>query len=146
MKPDFEDAAFRLGFLQLQRGEFASAVDSFETCLKKRKDWVEALLNLGLACWKFEDLDAATETFNRVLALQPKNIDALRALIAIAIERKDHKRAWDLLQKLNALGDRSRRAVLQPRSAAASRPAKTNSPPNATRSRSTRSRISRKRC
>jgi len=91
----------------LQRGEFASAVDSFETCLKKRKDWPEALLNLGLACWKFEDLDAATETFNRVLALQPKNTDALRALIAIAIERKDHQRGWELLQKLNALGDRS---------------------------------------
>jgi tetratricopeptide (TPR) repeat protein len=68
---------------------------------------VEALLNLGLACWKFEDLDAATETFNRVFAIQPKNIDALRALTAIAIERKDHKRAWELHQKLSAQGERS---------------------------------------
>ena len=72
-KPDWEDAAFRLGFLQLQRGEFAGAVDSFEICLKKRRDWVEALLNLGLACWKFEDLETASETFNRVLSLQPQN-------------------------------------------------------------------------
>src|SRR5262249_43505630 len=91
----------------LQRQEYASAVDSFETCLKKKKDWLEALLNLGLACWKFEDLDAATETFNRALAIQPKNTDALRALTAIAIERKDHKRAWELHQKLTALGERS---------------------------------------
>ena len=60
LQPDFEDAAFRLGYLQLQRAEYAGAVDSFETCLKTREDWVEALLNLGLACWKFEDLDAAT--------------------------------------------------------------------------------------
>jgi protein O-GlcNAc transferase len=106
VSPNFEDAAFRLGFLQLQRAEYASAVDSFETCLKKRKDWLEALLNLGLACWKFEDLDAAAETFGRALALDPKNIDALRALTAIAIERKDHQRGWELLQKLTALGER----------------------------------------
>ena len=72
LKADWEDAAFRLGFLQLQRGEYAGAVDSFEICLKKRKDWVEALLNLGLAFWKFEDLDGAAQTFNRVLALQPQ--------------------------------------------------------------------------
>ena len=73
MKPDWEDAAFRLGFLQLQRGEYAGAVDSFEICLKKRKDWVEALINLGLAFWKFEDLEGAAQTFRRVLSLQPAN-------------------------------------------------------------------------
>jgi tetratricopeptide (TPR) repeat protein len=106
VKPDFEDAAFRLGFMQIQRGEFAGAVDSFETCVKKRKDWIEALLNLGLACWKFEDLDAAAETFGRVLAMQPKNPDALRALAAIAIERKDHQRAWEMLRKLTSLGEK----------------------------------------
>jgi len=31
---------------------------------------------------------------------------ALRALTAIAIERKDHKRAWELHRQLTALGDR----------------------------------------
>ena len=107
VKADWEDAAFRLGFLQLQRGEFASAVDSFEICLKKRRDWVEALLNLGLAFWKFEDLEGADQTFNRVLALQPGNTDALRALTAIAIERKNPKVAWELHQKAAALGGRS---------------------------------------
>jgi tetratricopeptide (TPR) repeat protein len=104
LKPDFEDAAYRLGFLQLQRGDYAAAVDSFEICIKQRADWVEALLNLGLACWKFQDLDSAAQTFERVLSLQAQNADALRALIAIAIERKDHARAWDLQQKLVAVG------------------------------------------
>jgi len=107
LKPDFEDAAFRLGFLQIQRGDFAAAVDSFEICTKKRGDWVEALVNLGLAYWKFQDLDGATQTYEKVLSLQPKNPDALRALTAIAIERKDHNRAWDLHQKLTGLGERS---------------------------------------
>jgi protein O-GlcNAc transferase len=39
--------------------------------------------------------------------LQPKNTDAMRALTAIAIERKDHKKALELLRKLTTLGDRS---------------------------------------
>ena len=110
VKPDFDEVTrlFASAFANCSAAKIRQrTVDSFETCLKKRKDWPEALLNLGLACWKFEDLDAATDTFHRVLALQPKNTDALRALIAIAIDRKDHKRAWDLLQKLNAAGDRS---------------------------------------
>jgi tetratricopeptide (TPR) repeat protein len=41
------------------------------------------------------------------LSLQPENPDALRALIAIAIERKDQARAWDLHQKLVAMGQAS---------------------------------------
>ena len=100
LKPDFEDAAFRLGFLQIQRGDFAAAVDCFELCTKQRGDWVEALVNHGLAYWKFQDLDGATQTFERILSLRPQNTDALRALTAIAIERKDHNRAWDLHQQL----------------------------------------------
>ncbi len=107
VKSDWEDAAFRLGFLQLQRGEYAGAVDSFEVCLNKRRDWVEALINLGLAFWKFEDLDGAAQTFHRVLTLQPANTDALRALTAIAIERKDPRLALELHQKATGLGEPS---------------------------------------
>jgi tetratricopeptide (TPR) repeat protein len=52
-------------------------------------------------------LDGAAQTFNRVLALHPQNADALRALTAIAIERKNPKLAWELHQKAKALGERS---------------------------------------
>ena len=78
------------------------------------RDWVEALVNLGLACWKFQDLDSATQTFEKILSLQPQNTDALRALTAIAIERKDHNRAWDLHQKLTGARTTLARVVLQP--------------------------------
>jgi tetratricopeptide (TPR) repeat protein len=91
--------------MQLQREEYAGAVDSFELCLRARPDWLEALLNLGLACWKFEDLDTAAQTFERVLAIDRNNGDAMRALVAIAIERKDHQHAWDLLERLTAAGE-----------------------------------------
>jgi len=72
--------------------------------LKKRKDWLEARLNLGLACWKFGDLDAAAATFRAVLAMNPKQADALRSLEAVAIEQKNVAEAREALQKLGALG------------------------------------------
>src|SRR5262249_17387856 len=111
LKPDWEDAAFRLGYWQLERGEYAGAVDNFEAFLKKRKDSAEALLNLGLAHWKFGDTAGAAEAYGRVLALKPANgtaqTAALRALAAMAIEAGDHKRALELHQKLASAGGRS---------------------------------------
>jgi tetratricopeptide (TPR) repeat protein len=104
VEPERQDAAFRLGYLQLQRGEYAGAVDSFEACLKKRKDWLEARLNLGLACWKFGDLEAAAAAFRVVLAMNPKQVDALRSLAAVAIEQKNAGEAREAMQKLAALG------------------------------------------
>src|SRR5262249_48530199 len=107
LKPDWEDAAFRWGCLLLQRGEYARAVDAFEISLKKRKDSVEALLNLALANWKFGDADAARATYQRLLAPKPLPTDALRGLAALALERKDHKHALEMHQALASAGGRS---------------------------------------
>jgi tetratricopeptide (TPR) repeat protein len=103
-EPDWQDAAFRLGYLQFQRGEYAGAVDCFEACVKKRHDWVEALLNLGLASWKFEDLEAAAATFRQILTVNPKHVDALRSLTAVAIEQKNSGEALECIRQLDSLG------------------------------------------
>ena len=60
-----------------------------------------------LHCWKFEDLETAAEAFARTLNLQAHNADALNAMIAIAIERKDHQAALDLHRKLKSIGHHS---------------------------------------
>jgi tetratricopeptide (TPR) repeat protein len=101
---NWQDASFRLGYLRLKRGEFAGAVDCFEACLKQRKDWPEALLNLGVAFWKFEDLEGAVDAFRQVLAINPKNADALRYLAAVAIEQKNSSEAREIVGKLGSLG------------------------------------------
>ena len=105
LKPDWEDAAYRLGFCSSSVA--ITPPPWIASRSHKQRGTVEALLNLGLACWKFQDLDTAAQTFERILSLQPENPDALRALIAIAIERKDQNRAWDLHQKLVAMGQAS---------------------------------------
>ena len=143
LKPDWEDAAYRLGFLQIQRGDFAAAVDCFELCIKQRADWVEALLNLGLACWKFQDLDTATQTFERILSLQPQNPDALRALTAIAIERKDHNARLGSAPETERAGTSAPWSCPTTWASCCSPPENPKRPPNAIRWRRKRSPISR---
>jgi TolA-binding protein len=97
VEQNWQDASFRLGYLRLKRGEFAGAVDCFEACLKQRKDWLEALVNLGVASWKFGDLESAASAFRQVRSFNPKHPDALRYLAAVAIEQKNSSEAREII-------------------------------------------------
>lgn len=99
--PDFEDAEFRLGFLQLQQGKYADAAASFGACVARRPDWLDAHLNLGLAHWKCENLDAAEAAFEQARAIDATNPEARRAVLAIAIERGYLDSAWEMLQRVD---------------------------------------------
>jgi tetratricopeptide (TPR) repeat protein len=103
--PDWEDAAFRLGHLQLERGDFAAAAKSFELCLKKNGSWIEALVNLAAAKWSSGELEAAGEAYHRVLAIDPKHVEAQRALAAVLIQRKDAAAARKIYSELATAGN-----------------------------------------
>ena len=47
--PEREEAWFRVGYLRLLRGDSAGSVEPFRVCVGKRSDWLEALINLGVA-------------------------------------------------------------------------------------------------
>jgi tetratricopeptide (TPR) repeat protein len=72
--------------------------------LKQRKDWLEALVNLGVASWKFGDLESAANAFRQVRSLNPKHPEALRYLAAVAIEQKNSSEAREIISKLGSLG------------------------------------------
>ena len=107
VNPEWEDAPFRLGFLQLKKGKYSDAARSFEICLQKQPTALEPLLNQALAYWKGGDLRAATTTYQKILALDPSHLDAMRALTAIAIERKDANDALAAHETFAAAGGRS---------------------------------------
>ena len=105
--PHAEDSRFRLGCLRLDLGDFKGAVEAFDACLWKRKDWAEALLNTGIANWKLGEIDAAQDAFQRCVAAQPHSTEALRALAAMALDRGRIEEAMDLHAKLIEAGERS---------------------------------------
>ena len=102
-----EDAWFRLGYLRLQKGDFRGSIEAFQSCVRKRGDWPEAHVNLGIAHWRLGDRDQAVKAFEQVLTLDENSLDALRGLAALAVEREEYDRALDLQAQLINLGEKT---------------------------------------
>jgi len=75
-------------------------------CVSKRPDWLEALVNLGLAQRRTGDLESAKATFTQAAACHPQSTDALRGLAAVATDQGDYVLALDTEAKLDQLGER----------------------------------------
>jgi tetratricopeptide (TPR) repeat protein len=104
--PEREDAWFRIGYLRLLRGDSAGSIEPFRVCVSKRSDWLEALMNLGVAQRRLADFDAAKASFTQAAARHPQSTDALRALAAVAVDQGDYVLALDAEAKLDQLGER----------------------------------------
>jgi len=91
----------------LARNDYRGGVEAFQACVRKRAAWPEAQLNLGLCNWNLGDRDSAAKAFEAVLVSDPKSIDALRGLAALAVEREDLDKALDLQAKLIEAGERT---------------------------------------
>jgi tetratricopeptide (TPR) repeat protein len=103
-EPEREDAWFRLGYYRLLRGDYAGSIEPFRTCVSKRSDWLDALINLGLAQWRTGQLEAAKATLVQAVARHPKSTDALRTLAAVIIDMGDYILALDIDKQLGELG------------------------------------------
>jgi len=104
-EPEREEAWFRLGYMRLQRGDFAGSIEPLRNCVSNRPDWLEALIDLGLAQWRSGDLEAGKNSLTQAVTKHPKSADALRALGALAVDLGDYILALDLESKLDELGE-----------------------------------------
>lgn len=103
--PEIEEAWFRMGVIRLEDGDFEGAEEAFEQALRLRPEWTDARMNLGLALWKLGQAEQAAKLFERVLAQEPESADVVRALAALAMERRDFGRALELQNRLGELGE-----------------------------------------
>ena len=107
LEPEREERWFRLGYYRLVRDDAAGSVEPFRICVSTRSDWLEALINLGLAQWRSGDPQAAKSPFAQAVTRHPQSADALRAQAALAIELDDPELALDTDSKLEELGERT---------------------------------------
>jgi len=104
--PEREEAWFRVGYQRLLRGDSAASIEPFRVCVSKRPDWLDALVNLGVAQRRLGDLEGAKASFNQAVAQHPQSTDALRGLAAVAVDQGDYVLALDTEAKLEQLGER----------------------------------------
>ena len=105
--PREEEARFRLGFLRLQRQDYRGAAEAFEGCLKYRPSWPEAHANLALAYSGMGEREHAERLYEKMLESDPKSVEALRGLAAMAIQASDFDTALEFHVRLIDLGERS---------------------------------------
>jgi protein O-GlcNAc transferase len=105
--PESQDALFRLGYLKLQRGDYAGAMECLRTCVQQRPGWSAAELNLALAYWRLGQHSLSQDVLLELLKREPGNVEAVRGMSANALEQKDTANAlrWHLC--LQELGERS---------------------------------------
>ena len=99
--PKAEVALFRLGSLRFDRGDYGGSVEAYRSCLKARKDWPAAQLNLGLSLWKsnqFAEARQRLESVNGSFAGE-----ALRALAVDVVRARRVSASARLLQEADRI-------------------------------------------
>jgi tetratricopeptide (TPR) repeat protein len=91
---------FRLGYLKLIRNEFSEAAEAFDHSLQLKPRWVEAELNLALACLNDKRTEKAEKILETVQVREPNNVEVAKGLAAIALDRPDHQRTLSLHERL----------------------------------------------
>lgn len=103
--PGKEQVWFRLGFLQWQRGAIEGAIDSFGRACELRPEWAAAEINLGLVLTAAGQLHRAEAVLAPLCRREPRNVEAAKAIAALALKEQDHARALDLHLRLLDLGE-----------------------------------------
>ena len=98
--PTLQNVWFRLGYLQLQRGNNADSIAAFEACLAKQSDWAEAEINLSMAHSNAGHYEQADAILRRLLSRHPDSVEALKGLAAIALKREDRESALEYHRRL----------------------------------------------
>src|SRR6185436_2293032 len=92
---------------RLQIGDDKGSAEAFEACLEKKRSWPEAQLNAGLAYWKMGDMKQARGAFEKILAMEPSSVEALRGLAGIALQSGETTEALRLHHELIKKGHRT---------------------------------------
>lgn len=102
--PKLDAAYMNLGSTNNALGDFEAAVAALNVALSLRNDWVIAINQLGVGYRGLNNLSAAIQQFNRVVALDGNNITGLFNLGSAqhaSGDKKGAKKTQERLRKLN---------------------------------------------
>lgn len=73
LRPTFVDLRTRLAVLLREQGYIEESIEHLTQCLLEKKDYLPALIQLGLTYYVMGEYDLAKKQWNRVLAIDPNN-------------------------------------------------------------------------
>lgn len=102
LKPDDPDALTGMGQTKYEQGDYTTAATYFEKVLAKNPDDADLRADLGntYARRSPPDYARAIAEYNKALAANPKNEQALEGLASAALQKGDKAAARDAVEKL----------------------------------------------
>lgn len=85
LDPAFPEAEYQSGVAYLALGDRVSAERSFRNAIKLREGWTPAMISLGSLLIGENKSEEAGSLLESVLSVDPKNIDALTALVELRL-------------------------------------------------------------
>ncbi len=100
IRPQEGDAYYKLGEVLLRQEKFPNAVENYRSAVNYNKDHRDARYRLATIMLAAKDYEASEDNAEKILAQNPKDVDALilKANIAAASTRKDYVLARQLLE------------------------------------------------
>ena len=97
--PEEPDLWRRIGGILVRQGKLTEGLAALETALKLHPDFVEALIEAGVASFRLGGLTAAEAYFWRATGLAPGEAEPLAALAAIAARQRKPREARVLAER-----------------------------------------------
>lgn len=94
-----------IAYILLHLGLANESIKYSQRAVDIKKDYVPALVNLGIAHAKIENIPAAEMYLNRALTIEPDNQSIILNLAVLYERQKDYQRSSEYFSKLTQLGD-----------------------------------------
>ena len=91
---------YYLGYCQLRLTQYSKALESFYKAPMEGPYWTKVQAGLGIAYFSLGCLDEAAETFKRVLAQEPKEIEALFFLAKVFQQERRYEEAAEYYRRV----------------------------------------------
>ena len=101
INPEFADACYNLGTIDLETGALEKAADAFRKCIRIKPDFAASYFNLGFVLSETGQLEEARAAFKNVIKLVPDAADAYRQLTSIT-KYHDYNDDIRIMEKLHA--------------------------------------------
>jgi tetratricopeptide (TPR) repeat protein len=96
-----------IAYIYLKLGLTEESVRYSQMAFEINKDYIPALINLGVASAKSENISAAEDYFNNALKLDPNNQNVILNLAVLYERQRDYPKAYNYFSRLAKSGDLS---------------------------------------
>ncbi len=102
--PSFPSAAYNLGIVQIQSGNYKNGIKVLNDLLKMEPENILIMKILAWGYFKNNDLDRSISTYELILQIDPNNEEALNNITILMISNKMFEKVYPHLVQLEAIG------------------------------------------